>query len=58
MSRRKLEERNIRKLQKQSNGSVTVALPVEFVREMKWRDKQKVVVKKKGNSLVIEDWKK
>ncbi len=58
MSRRKLKDRSIRKLQKQANGSTTVSLPVELVRELKWKGKQKVVVKKRGKGLVIEDWKK
>ena len=58
MARRKLEDRNIRKLQKQSNGSTTIALPADLVREFKWKDKQKVVVRKRGSTLVIEDWKK
>jgi len=33
-------------------------VPVDFLRELKWREKQKVVVKKRGNKLIIEDWKK
>ena len=48
----------VRKLQKQGNGTMTVALPVSFVRDLKWKDKQKLVVKKNGASLVITDWKK
>lgn len=51
------EESNVRKLQKQNNGSTTVALPAEILRELKWRDKQKVVVRKRGEALLIEDWK-
>jgi len=27
-----------------------------MVRELKWREKQKVVVLKKGSKLIIEDW--
>ena len=56
MPRRSLEERDIRKLLKQGNGSVTVTLPIEYIRELKWKDGQKVVVKKTGNKLTIEDW--
>ena len=58
MARRKLGEQNIRKLQKVGNGSVSVTLPIELVRELKWREKQKVVIRKRGKGLVIEDWKK
>jgi antitoxin component of MazEF toxin-antitoxin module len=58
MARRKLEDRNTRKLSKQSNGSYAVTLPIEIVRELKWRDKQKLVVRKSGDKIIIEDWKK
>jgi antitoxin component of MazEF toxin-antitoxin module len=58
MARRKLEDRNIRKLLKNSGGSIQVTLPIDSVRELGWRDKQKVVIKKSGNKLIIEDWKK
>jgi hypothetical protein len=50
-------EKNVRKLQKQNNGSTTIALPTSILRELKWRDKQKVVVKKRGSTILIEDWK-
>ena len=58
MARRKLEDKNIRKLLKNSGGSIQVTLPIEFIRELKWRDKQKVVVEKSGKSLIIKDWEK
>jgi hypothetical protein len=49
---------NVRKLQKQGNGTMTVALPADLVRELRWKDKQKLVVKKNGATLVVSDWKK
>ena len=55
MARRPIQERNIRKLTKR-DASYTVTLPIEFIRELKWRDRQKVVVEKKGKTLVIKDW--
>jgi len=58
MSRRKLEDKNIRKLGKSGSKSITVTLPIEMVRELKWKSKQKVVVRKSGSKIVIEDWKK
>jgi len=59
MTRRKLEQRNIRKLTRTGGGkSISVTLPIEFIREFKWKDKQKVVISKRGDKLVIEDWKK
>lgn len=59
MSRRKLTERHIRKLSRVGGGaSIVVVLPIEMIRELKWRNKQKVVVKKEGERIIIEDWKK
>ncbi len=58
MARRKLEERDIRKLTKTGAGSITVTLPIELVRGLKWRAGQKVVIKRRGASVVIVDWKK
>ena len=58
MARQKLEDRHIRKLRRNSGGTVLVSLPIEIVRELKWRDGQKVVVKKRGEGISIVDWKK
>ncbi len=57
MSRRKLENRNIRKLYRTGKGgSVSLTLPIGLVRQLKWQTKQKVVVSLKGKSLIIKDW--
>ena len=57
--RRDIDERNIRKITKTGRGaSFSVTLPIEFIRELKWRERQKVVVKKYGKKLIIEDWEK
>lgn len=56
MARSKLEDRNVRKVNKDGSGSVRITLPIEIIRELKWRDGQKVVVKKKGQGIYIEDW--
>jgi bifunctional DNA-binding transcriptional regulator/antitoxin component of YhaV-PrlF toxin-antitoxin module len=59
MAQRPFEERNIRKLTKTGRGrTMSVTLPIELVRELGWREKQKVVVTKRGEKLMIEDWKK
>ncbi|MBU4601110.1 hypothetical protein KKE88_03630 [Patescibacteria group bacterium] len=58
MARRKLENNNIRKLSRIGNKSIGLTLPIEIVRELKWREKQKVVVKKRGKGIIITDWKK
>lgn len=57
MSRRKLKDNSIRKITR-NGGSLVVSLPIEIVKELKWREKQKVVVKKVGKRVIIEDWEK
>ncbi len=58
MGRRKIEDRNIRNLQKTAGGSTyIVSLPIEVVRELGWKAKQKLVVKKYGDGILIKDWK-
>jgi hypothetical protein len=58
MPRRKSEDANIRKLTKSGNGSIGLTLPIELVRELGWREKQKVVVKRVRGGVMIRDWKK
>ncbi len=58
MSMQKLVKHNIRKLTKVGGNTLSVTLPRELVTLLGWQDKQKVVVKKKGSSLIIRDWKK
>ena len=58
MANKKAEERGIRKLTKIGKKSVGLTLPIELVRESKWREKQKVVVKRVKGGLVIRDWRK
>jgi len=58
-TRRKFEERNIRKITKIASGSShSVTIPIEYMRKLKWREKQKVVVNLRGKKITIEDWKK
>jgi antitoxin component of MazEF toxin-antitoxin module len=54
--RRKLKEKNIRKITKVGGTSYAVTLPIEFVKELGWRERQKVVVKKVGKRLIVSDW--
>jgi len=60
MGRRKLEEKNIRKLTRMGGKGVSVGLtlPIEIVKELGWRERQKVVVKKIRGGVEIKDWKK
>lgn len=56
MSRRKHSEHNVRKLFV-TGDSIAVTLPVELIDKLKWRKKQKVVVKQRGKSILITDKK-
>lgn len=59
MSRRKLTEQNIRKLTKMGAGrSFGITLPISIIRDLKWRERQKLTVKKTGQKIVIQDWQK
>ena len=58
MSRRKTKENDIRKLTRVGRSSLSVIIPAEIVLKLGLRERQKVVVKKSGSRIVIEDWKK
>ncbi len=55
---RKLKEKDIRKLTRVGRVSLAVTIPIEIVKGLKWRERQKVVVKRSGEKIIIEDWKK
>ena len=58
-TRRKVEEHNIRKITKVAGGSsFGITIPIDMIRKLGWREKQKVVVSLKGEKLIVEDWKK
>lgn len=59
MARQSMKNRHIRKLGKTGNSespSYYVTLPIDIVRGLKWKDGQKLIVKKSRNKVVIEDW--
>lgn len=58
MGVRKQGEQNIRKLIRLGGRSLVVSLPMSFVKILKWKEKQKLVVKKVRSGLLIKDWKK
>jgi len=53
---RKIEDSEVRKIFRHG-GSRAVTLPAELLRELGWRDSQKVTAKKYGKGILIEDWK-
>lgn len=56
MPTQKLVNKRIRKLTKVAGHSISVTLPMEFVKKLKWREKQKVVVSLRGKKIIIQDW--
>ncbi len=58
MTRRKIDSENIRKINSVGGASYSITLPIQYMRELKWKAKQKVVVRKRGRKLIIEDWEK
>jgi len=57
MSMRKIEDSEVRKIFKHGD-SRAITLPIKLLRELGWRDNQKLVAKKYGKGILIQDWKK
>jgi len=57
MTRRKSEDKNIRKILK-NGDSYAVTIPVEIMNQLYWKKRQKVVVKKIRGGFSVKDWKK
>jgi len=58
MAIRKLSEQNTRKLTRVGGTSLSVTIPVDIVRKLGWKERQKVIVKKAGPGISVKDWKK
>lgn len=59
MPRPNNRSKQVRKLGTTGNAdspSYYVTLPINLIRQLQWKDGQKLVVKKSRNKLVIEDW--
>jgi bifunctional DNA-binding transcriptional regulator/antitoxin component of YhaV-PrlF toxin-antitoxin module len=52
-----MKNKNIRKLTRIGKRSIGLTLPIEMVRELGWREKQRVVVKRIKGGLVIRDYR-
>lgn len=52
-----MEQKYVRKVTRVGKRSLSIVIPSELVSELKIREKQKMVIKKSGKKLVIEDWK-
>jgi hypothetical protein len=58
MAHAKTASESVRKLTKVGGLSYCVTIPLDIIREFGWQERQKLVVKKRGKKLTIEDWKK
>jgi antitoxin component of MazEF toxin-antitoxin module len=51
-------EKNIRSLTKVSGGSsYGITIPIEYIRKLKWKNKQKLDVRLSQDRIIIRDWK-
>ncbi len=46
----------IRKVTRVGKRSLSVVIPAEIVDELKIRERQKLVLKRQGKRIVVEDW--
>ena len=60
MPDKKSGEKNIRKLMRmgKNGGSVGLTLPVDIIRQLGWKERQKVIVNLRGKNIIIKDWEK
>jgi antitoxin component of MazEF toxin-antitoxin module len=47
-----------RKLTRLGTHSAYVVIPAHILKELGWRERQKLTVKRSGKKIVIQDWKK
>lgn len=57
MANKKSGREKIRKLTKIGRLSVGLTLPIGLVRDLGWRERQRVLVTKKNGALVVRDAK-
>ncbi len=58
MADKKYKDKNVRKLMKSGSTSLVVSIPVEILKSLGWKEKQKLSVKKINGGVQIRDWKK
>lgn len=57
MGAKKLGQQQTRVITQNSSGTYAITLPLQVARELHWRKGQKVTVTRRGNKLIVEDWK-
>ncbi len=51
------KEVHIRKIVKNGRNSYYINIPKELIRELSWRERQKLTIRRSGKRIVVEDWK-
>jgi len=57
MSKRNLTMTRTHKIFKLGGKSYVATLPVEFIRDLGWKEGQKIDLTLEGDKIVISDWK-
>ena len=57
MKKTSIDSRTLRKITRVGGTSYAVTIPIDFIKELQWKSKQKVFVTKEGERIIIEDWK-
>jgi len=50
-------EKHIRKVTRVGKRSLSMVIPADIARELGIRERQKLVVRRSGQKIIIEDWK-
>jgi len=53
-----IDMKNIRKIVKNGRQSYYINIPKDLMRELKWRERQKMIITKRGNKIIVTDWEK
>jgi len=56
MPRRVVSESDMRSISKAGSKSYAVTIPIEYIRQLGWHERQKVRVTLRGSKIVITDW--
>jgi len=51
-------EKHVRKVTRVGKRSLSIVIPSDLAEELNIKEKQKLVVRRSGKKIIIEDWKK
>lgn len=58
MVKRSNKKQIVHKLTKSGKYTLYVVVPKTLVSELRWRERQKVVIRRYGEGILIKDWKR